>query len=510
MSRIQTVKPNFQPSVSYKPSSQTNASKVGKNPSFTGGLNPQQKNMVWEALVSKFKFINKLSETAGEIQNIIFIGLGTALVAPIFIAYNPLSKQDDKTKKYSALRQPISAVIATATGIGVNMPIAAYFNKMAAEGKFKTFDMQAKPASGFLKDRYNSIIKHFDKMNERDKKYFDMVNDGTIKDAKSFTQKYPTFQEFTNGVHEVTKKQAALKLLDPNNAEGLRNTTLKEFMVKHMGVKEHPFETTQLNPDFMKRYMKETSAVSFLKSMGINIDEAGLRTFLGKNFYKDRFDAEITENKNLAEDLFKIIKKNAKEEDFKGLDADKIEELFKNGLSKQGFNDRERKTISRLCELWVDEKAKGEEKIPVKTLFKVLGIEDDFHKHNCLTQKMDEFLLWMDKNLTEGVQTKATGSEIKKTAAEAAKETAENGNKLIKYAGQIASNAVSLAEKKLSSYSKVQGIILSLAILPASCGILNWSYPRIMEKFFPKLTDAKPDTKAAPKGDTVEIKKGGK
>ena len=28
-------------------------------------------------------------------------------------------------------------------------------------------------------------------------------------------------------------------------------------------------------------------------------------------------------------------------------------------------------------------------------------------------------------------------------------------------------------------------------ILPFTCGVLNWSYPRIMEKFFPELTEAK-------------------
>ena len=551
MSRIQSVKQNYQPTVTHK------SAKVAKKPSFTGSLSPANQALVYDLFISKHKALNKLSETAGEVQNILFIGLGTALVAPIFIAYNPLSHQDEKTKKYSALRQPISAVIATATGLGINIPVTNAFNRMAAEGKLKKFDMEAKPPSDFLKNRYNSIVSNFSKLRERDKKYFDMVNDDSIVDVKTFKQKYPTFQEFITGVHSVSQKNAAQKLLDPKNENGLRNVSLKEFMVKNLGVKEYPNDakhlnpnaivngpvakesataTTklspevvvnslgvkeqlhgkpQLNPDFIKKYLKNTSAVVFLKEIGISTDEVTLRTFLGKNFYKDKFGAEMEENQNLAGEMFKIIKKNSKEGDFKGIDEPKLEKLFKEGLAKKGFDESERKTISRLSELWINEKTKGEEIIPLKTLFKVLGIEDDFYKHTCLDSKMDKFLLWVDKNLTDGICSDVhKNPAIQQIVEISEKETAENGKKLVKFAGQIAANAVKTAESNFKAYSKVQGIVLSLAILPLSCGALNWSYPRIMEKWFPSLAGTKVDNKSDHKADKkVEIKtevKGGK
>lgn len=489
MSRIAGIKQNYQQGGKSQSVGVSTTAKATKTPSFKGGLSPVEQNAVYNTVIKKYKFLDMLSRTAGEVQNIIFIGLGTALVAPVFIAYNPLSKQDEKTKQYSALRQPISAIIATATGLAINIPVANAFNKMAAEGKLQKFNMEAKPPTDFLKNRYNSIVKNFGTLNERDQKYFDMVNEGSINDVNAFKKKYPNFQEFINGVHAVSQKNAAKKLLDPKNREnGLRNTTLRDFMVKNLEVKPHPFEKDQLNPDFMKKYLKNTSAVSFLNEMGIAVDEASLRTFLGKNFYKEKFDAEIQNNKNLAGELFNIIKKNAKEGDFEGINEEKLEKMFKEGLSKKGFDERERKTISRLCELWIDEKTKKEEKIPVKTLFKVLGLEDDFHKHPCLNLKMDKFQLWMDKCLTEGIQQDCT------------KEIAENGGKLTKFAGRIATNAVKTAESNFKSYSKVQGIILSLATLPFACGALNWSYPRIMEKCFPNLVDDKKDVKAENKG----------
>ena len=35
------------------------------------------------------------------------------------------------------------------------------------------------------------------------------------------------------------------------------------------------------------------------------------------------------------------------------------------------------------------------------------------------------------------------------------------------------------------------GIVISLLTLPFACGILNWSYPRIMEKIMPEVANKK-------------------
>ena len=59
--------------------------------------------------------INKLKNNIGEFQDICINALGTGLLAPIFIKYNPLSKTDEDTRTYSAWRQPISALLAIAT-----------------------------------------------------------------------------------------------------------------------------------------------------------------------------------------------------------------------------------------------------------------------------------------------------------------------------------------------------------------------------------------------------------
>ena len=78
--------------------------------------------------------INKLKNNIGEFQDICINALGTGLLAPIFIKYNPLSKTDEDTRTYSAWRQPISAVLAVATQGLFTIPIVSKINSMANEG----------------------------------------------------------------------------------------------------------------------------------------------------------------------------------------------------------------------------------------------------------------------------------------------------------------------------------------------------------------------------------------
>ena len=80
--------------------------------------------------------INKLKSNIGELQDICINALGTGLLAPIFIKYNPLSKTDEDTRTYSAWRQPVSAVLAVATQGAITIPFVKCINSMANTGWF--------------------------------------------------------------------------------------------------------------------------------------------------------------------------------------------------------------------------------------------------------------------------------------------------------------------------------------------------------------------------------------
>ena len=98
---------------------------VQTKPSFRGkGLDPEIWNHITQNNGRVSRFFNYVGEHQGEALNIIVTAVGTAIICPLFIAFNPFSKEDAKTKEYSAWRQPISAAIALVT----QLTITKWFN----------------------------------------------------------------------------------------------------------------------------------------------------------------------------------------------------------------------------------------------------------------------------------------------------------------------------------------------------------------------------------------------
>ncbi|OGI00712.1 MAG: hypothetical protein A2Y25_11600 [Candidatus Melainabacteria bacterium GWF2_37_15] len=111
----------------------------------------EAKKLIKEGLNKTERFFYKLGKSMGEIQTTLINAVGTALVAPIFIAYNPIAKEDKETRVYSAWRQPVSAVLAVLTQVGINVPFTKYLNKRASEGRLGSFfDLSIKHDSNYL------------------------------------------------------------------------------------------------------------------------------------------------------------------------------------------------------------------------------------------------------------------------------------------------------------------------------------------------------------------------
>lgn len=494
---------------SYSPNKNIKQQKSIQKPNFTGSensaikaLDKAEEVLISETLIKHHlgapgKVLNYLSASVGEIQNILFIGFGTAFIAPIFIAFNPLAKQDDKTKKYSALRQPLSAIISVATGLGINMPIATALNKMAAEGKLEKFNMEAKPPSEFVKNKYNNIIKHFDKLKTEDEKYLNMVNDGSINSLHAFKEKFHSYKEFESHLHEVTLGKAADKLLDLNNKESIRNQTVKNFLIKNLGFEIDIKDKNILNPDLVKSKLKDITTIDFLKTFGYSdkmLDEDTLRTFVNDNFYREKFITQSEEDTKVAREMFDLFKKTINANQLETPHLKDIETFFIKKLSKRGFDSPERKAITRMAEMLISESEKKKETILLKNLFKILDIDKNFHENQgLLNMTVDKFLLFIKENMNIQKNTTSLEEWLCKKPIEI---TDIQKNKFIRECAiNIAKNTATNAESALKSYNKLQGIILSLIVLPFSCGILNWSYPRIMEKCFPNLTAKKADNK---------------
>lgn len=99
------------------------------------------------------RLITNLGIDNNEMTNNLITAVGTAFVAPIFIAFNPFTKKESKeTKTYSAARQPISAVITLGVQLALVNVANEFLDKWATNGTFKKFgiDFDAEPRESFL------------------------------------------------------------------------------------------------------------------------------------------------------------------------------------------------------------------------------------------------------------------------------------------------------------------------------------------------------------------------
>ena len=59
------------------------------------------------------------------------------------------------------------------------------------------------------------------------------------------------------------------------------------------------------------------------------------------------------------------------------------------------------------------------------------------------------------------------------------------------FAREVAEQLISRTNAHMKCYKQIVGVFVSLAILPFTCTLLNWIYPRFMDVFFPNLSNKK-------------------
>ena len=106
----------------------------------------------------------------------------------------------------------------------------------------------------------------------------------------------------------------------------------------------------------------------------------------------------------------------------------------------------------------------------------------------------------LEKLTLEGIQE---GVENAAKKASGNFDDALRNETISQYAKQMAAKA----GDALGSFKKYGGIVLTLLTLPITCGILNWAYPRIVEKFFPNLAQSKNKGTTPPPSVATEAKK---
>ena len=499
MSRIQSVNQNYQhASANLK----QNPQKFGKNPSF--GVAPEEfkgaAKEVYEICEKQTegwftKFGVFLAKNDNEIEKQLINAVFTATLAPLVIGYNPFSKQDEKTKKYMALRQPISAVVAIAGGIAMTKPIDEWLVNVANEGNTKSLDLRMSPDKDYVKRFFNKEYKAApDKAAFLETFKAEKVEKGLFKDWRyksNCLDKYvKTYQDklketfsrliaekpenlFVNEVkgenNEINSIIEAVKRDDEGNiisraeigrnipnmnsqdqlneyldSNNLHKMSLKDFAEKNLGFEF--YEDGKLKPQSLDKKLRETKAKAFLEGLGI-------KGFDGEAL--DKILAEMSSEKHgVSEKLSKGMTRTAQRAVGKTKnDAITVEQLFHHlGYVVEGTNKCSIDKIQKLMDCTVSEafeilKHGGKGTPPEGILAKVNGL---------------------------------AGLELGK------------GEKLgVKNIIDLSKNIIEADAKKLGTkfkaYKGYAGILSNLVIVVITCTALNWIYPRLVEALFPSL-----------------------
>ncbi len=492
---------------------------------------------------SVLRLLKKAEVLKGEVGGILITAIGSGLVAPVFIAFNPLSKKDEDTKKYTALRQPVSAVLSILIQIGLTTPLSKLYDILSNKGKLGKFielSHERLHSDSYLKKRiedankstplsdnklqielteakdkniakvaeelrtkgyieYHSNNKKIDGENiakyikgalDRRIKEQDLiiksVNDNLIKEKskRAFVLLTKDTSGNKNVVFELSNKLRSVE----NKDEAL--SIIDEWKIRY--AKNNP-DLMGLANEFVRRDLTDLKARAIHTIDKIEIFTTAVENskLLVQNYDEIiqnliKYDKASYEQKaDILKNLERIAGKRTGQEQVGGLHQyiDKIKSLNNRKVRNDYIND----VISRIRNFVA---ADGD----LEEILKVYqnGFYSDKKRFAIESKKILEKLNGAIKDKVDNVIETLTNIR-KKLKLKNNQEIAEE------VVTQIRENV----EKNFKGFKQVTNILVGVFItLPLTCTALNWVYPRFMEVFFPNLANSK-------KSDAPEEKVGG-
>lgn len=418
----------------------------------------------------------KLAIKDSEIEKQLINAAFTSTLAPVMIGFNPFSNQDDNTKKYMAMRQPISAVIAVGGAAPLTMMIENWLAGVFSEGRVPSLDMRIAPDKSYLKKQLKNehnlkgIILNRQERKARKEKINTLIKDEQERIKTFFTELISTDPKkiglnekgeisiTREGQEPLTKKipniTSQAELNDYLSKNNLHEKTFGDLLKENLGFEF--YEDGKIKTTSTKTKLKNTSAIDFLRSIGIkDIDETKLK----------KETAVIRENSitvSQYQDAYENCDPKAKP-DFKKL---------------AGANGQQATTI---VETHLGEAAK-EETSTMSQLFHRFGYEGD-NLQELMNTKAGKAI----ESIQEHLKNIPTSDTIEKSGQKVT-GTLEH-KKLSDFAKNMIGDKAGRLEKQFSrAYKGYFSIISNLVIVAITCTILNWVYPRFMDKFFPHLS----------------------
>lgn len=453
------------------------------------------------------KWMKNAHEGMGEVQNQLINAIGTGLVAPMFIKFNPFSKTDEDTRTYTAWRQPVSAVLAVCTQAAIVIPFNKLIQELSDIGYFRTglnaslFPSdnylkkevkQLNPGKKFTKDEMKEAIElrkkeyssRFVKMIEEDKIVFNTTNgvtDGTLEMPKAEFKKL--FEETLDAIIKEEKEQrlqAVQKKLPKKIERGIflhdnPNETIV-VLQRLQGKINQLYNQTNMNnsEDIInanKIFNKECKAV--IKGLEEEIKKDSTKEKLNKELIKivkeirdKNTGSDPISLKLLDEKITKILNNI---EIMRSKDTKEIIEYVTETVTRR--TDAIDGTIATLEKIkdklaTSDLTVKEAQAIVNEEIAKSFGtVAESLKAKGSSEAEIKSAIEWIE----------CTGSRLTEKAKSLAKRIAEQQKKHVK--------------ANIDGMKRWTGLGVSLAILPFTCWLLNKIYPWFMDLAFPELSN---------------------
>lgn len=424
----------------------------------------------------------KLAEKKGEVQTQIITNIFTCTLAPFVISHNPMTKQDQKTKNYAAWRQPVSAVIALSGTLPLTLLLNNYISKMYSEGYNKTIDLRPVPDKGYLKNLYKhandktgkTLDQWSKEFKERRLKTFTTLlsedpNNISIEDGVIYASDPKTGKkiELERNIPNLSTEPELKAYLDKNN---LHRRTMGNFLRDEFHFEFH--EDGSLKTEIAKRKISEVMAMDFLRTIGLiddKVTEADLlRTIMEDRQIKDA--PAYAKEHNITED--------------QAIRAQAI-------LGKQE---------ARSNQMAIGEVLGKSETLSLGQFLHQVGIKLDTTKKD--DEKLEDL---MKMKMVEGLKKfRAIFSGQKREGGEGTLKGFEKEISLDTFIKRMLERKTGKLHNYSASDKYVVGMVVAAMITAFTCTVLNWVYPRFMERFKPELVGNNSEPKKLP-----EEKKGG-
>lgn len=432
---------------------------------------------ITDALPNKnaIKFMKKMEWLKGEIGGILITAIGTGLVAPFPIAYNPFvkapkgaseeeKKDVENTKKYTAMRQPISAILAVLFQVSALTPIDRFLDRIFNNEKYSKYvgicvDQSAINSKSRIEKMAKKKIKA-ENPSVKGKEYDELL-EITKKEIEN-----SQVSKVANKFQETGKLMVGERALDNKHLAELVNLQINDYIDDAYALK--------IDNDKMAYYSKKAKI--------------------------------LVENENYLKEIFKDAPN----------DSTKITEYVKNLLAKETNPDVKvllEEILGKPSEIQYNRISRTLKRI--ETIKTMCNGEYSFDKYlDAMSTRNSSLNTIITKLKLSKIEKpdQATNETIEKTI----KSVIENcqfdkSNNLLKTILHD-TDTFDFDKEKLSKkihkditkqykdfirnhykgLNQIIKIVIGVGItLPVTCNVLNWVYPKIMDKWFPELAGSK-------------------